>query len=162
MYFLRNTLVCLAALLPVSSSVARAVGPIDSALVDQVFEEICRLQIQHPQMVMRQAILETGWMRARFLMDRQNLFGFRSRQYLKFDHWRDSVAYYKAWQERRYPSGEEDYAAFLQRVSYGNSSYVKHLRKIQWDRQCPEPADAPLIPSGASEDAAPDPLLPHQ
>ena len=113
-------------------------GKINRELVEAVFSEICRLDIQQPETVMRQAILETGWMRAPFLMKRNNLFGFRNTTYLVFDDWQDSVAYYKAWQDKHYRAGEHpDYSAFLRSIRYASAGYTEHLRKIRWERPCP-------------------------
>lgn len=162
MDFLRHLLACLTVILPITAATAAPTvktGKIDAALVQQVFEEICRLQIRQPQMVMRQAILETGWLRARFLMDRQNLFGFRTSKYLTFDHWKDSVAYYKVWQERKYPAdGQEEYGAFLKRIKYASAGYVAHLHKIQWEQACPEPTSSAAEPS----QSAPSDLTPER
>lgn len=109
---------------------------IDPVFVRDVFAEICRLGIREPQIVMRQAMLETGWLRAPFLMKRNNLFGFRYRTYLSFPHWKDSVRYYRDWQARRYKSSDVSYYAFLTRIRYGVPSYVQHVKKIRWDSDC--------------------------
>lgn len=127
---------------------------IDRAFVEEVFAEICRLGIREPQIVMRQAILETGWLRAPFLMKRNNLFGFRYRSYLTFDDWRDSVRYYRDWQARRYKASDPSYYAFLTRIRYGAPNYLDHLRKIRWEREC-APAPSPLMPEPPAVPAAP-------
>ena len=128
---------------PVQATTAQSnpLGKINSALVEAVFLEICRFGIQQPETVMRQAILETGWMRAPFLMKRHNLFGFRNTTYLVFDDWKDSVAYYKAWQDKNYRAGEhKDYSAFLRSIRYASAGYTSHLHKIRWERSCPDQA----------------------
>lgn len=122
-----------------ASSPASALGKIDPTLVQQVFEEICAQGIQEPQWAMRQAIFETGWMRNPFLMQRNNLFGFRKVKYLQFSSWQQSIGYYKAWQTRNYLSSQETYPEFLKRIRYGSKDYLKHLGKIQWTQNCPEP-----------------------
>lgn len=126
---------------PVQSSIAQSnpLGKINRDLVEAVFLEICSLDIQQPETVMRQAILETGWMRGPFLMKRQNLFGFRNTTYLVFDDWKDSVAYYKAWQDKHYRAGEhKNYSAFLKSIRYASAGYTDHLRKVRWERSCPD------------------------
>lgn len=128
---------------PLQATIAQSnpLGKINSELVEAVFFEICRLDIQQPETVMRQAILETGWMRAPFLMKRQNLFGFRNTTYMVFDDWKDSVAYYKSWQEKNYRAGEhKDYSAFLRSIQYASEGYTNHLSKIRWERSCPDKA----------------------
>lgn len=128
------------ALLASHSLVANAQNDAYRAMV-AVFFEICRLDIQQPETVMRQAILETGWMRAPFLMKRHNLFGFSNTTYMVFDDWKDSVAYYKSWQDKNYRAGEhKDYSAFLRSIRYASEGYTNHLSKIQWERTCPDKA----------------------
>lgn len=151
----RSILMGLVIILPIALHCAQAqsLGKIDRELVDAVFHEICRLKIQQPNTVMRQAILETGWMRAPFLMKRQNLFGFKNSSYLVFNYWQDSIAYYKAWQDKYYKASEhKDYFSFLISIRYANAAYTNHLRQIQWAKSCPaQPFDA-LEPSPAIED----------
>ncbi len=158
--FLLPTFVLFAPL-PANAAPSQPLGKIDQDLVASVFAEICRLNIQHPEMVMRQAILETGWMRSPFLMKRQNLFGFRNTRYLVFDDWKDSVAYYKAWQDKHYRASQhKDYNAFLVSIRYASAGYTEHLRKIRWEQTCPEPSpDAAEPPTQASPL---QPLLPLQ
>lgn len=102
---------------------------------DEVFEEICRAEIAHPQIVMRQALLETGNLKHGFLMSRNNLFGFRYKSYLTFESWRESVAYYKQWQDKRYNEGE-NYYSFLVRIGYAGPGYPEHVQSISWDKTC--------------------------
>ena len=60
--------------------------------------------VLHTDWVLRQSILETGWYECiDCSMDVNNLFGFRWKgKYIAFDNWRESVSYYKHWQERWY------------------------------------------------------------
>lgn len=104
---------------------------------DEVFQYICEKGIAHPEIVIRQAILESGWFKAPFLMSRNNIFGFRSKNYLSFKSWRDCVDYYKQWQDKRYKDPNEDYYAFLVRVKYAVRSYPTHLKKVKYDNTCP-------------------------
>lgn len=125
---------------------------INREFVDQVFAEICRQGIREPQIVMRQALLETGWMRAPFLMKRNNLFGFRYRTYLTFDSWQHSVRYYRDWQARRYKASDASYYAFLKRIRYGAPTYLQHLDKMAWNKPCPP---SPLQSAPLAAPAAP-------
>ena len=86
---------------------------------------------------MKQAIFETGWFKSDFLMSRNNLFGFRHKNYLTFKNWRESVEYYKKWQEKRYTDPKEDYYDFLIRIKYGTPAYPTHLKKLRFTRKCP-------------------------
>ena len=104
----------------------------------KLFQEICAAGIEHPEIVMRQALLETGNLKGRMLMSRNNLFGFRSQSYLSFGSWRESVAYYKKWQAKRYVNRGEDYFAFLTRIRYASGpSYKGFVQSQQWADTCP-------------------------
>lgn len=104
---------------------------------DEVFQYICEKEIAYPEIVIRQAILETGWFKAPFLMSRNNIFGFRSKKYLHFDSWKACVDYYKKWQDKRYKNPEEDYYKFLLRVKYATSTYPSKLKKVRYENECP-------------------------
>lgn len=86
---------------------------------------------------MRQALLETGNLRHPMLMSRNNLFGFRSRAYLRFEKWQDSVAYYKRWQDRHYTNSAENYFRFLDRIRYASPGYQRYVMQFAWERSCP-------------------------
>jgi hypothetical protein len=66
--------------------------------VDSVFKYICKSGIKHPEIVIKQAVLETGWFKSPFLMSRNNIFAFRTKKYLRFENWKACVDYYKNWQ----------------------------------------------------------------
>jgi len=99
----------------------------------EVYMEIVCEEILHPEIVLRQAILETGWFKSKHMMQKNNLFGFRyAKTYMTFDSWQESVAYYKAWQMRKYINTNEDYYAFLVRIKYAQSQqYVSLLKRIK-------------------------------
>ena len=107
------------------------------ALIDSVACYICAGDIMHKEIVMKQAILESGWCSSEFLMSRHNLFGFRAKKYLRFDSWEKSVDYYGQWQKKRYTDSNEDYYKFLDRIKYGAPGYSAKLKKIKYDLQCP-------------------------
>jgi len=96
---------------------------------------MCIIQsgIKHPEIVFRQAILETGWFTSEYFLKRNNLFGFRSNgEYFKFNSWQESVNYYLKWQEERYKDDKEDYYHFLVRIKYASSKeYVSTLKRIK-------------------------------
>ena len=114
---------------------------IDKAFADNVFLEICNQQIQFPQVVMTQALLETGWFRNHYLMSRNNLFAFKKVKYLDFITWQRSIEYYKEWQLKNLKPSDKDYYLFLVRVKYASDGYIGHLKKIHWDQSCPASAD---------------------
>lgn len=105
-------------------------------LLDSVFNYICSKNILYANIVMKQAILETGWLKSEFLMSRNNLFGFRSKNYLKFNTWQESVDYYKTWQDKYYTNPKEDYYKFLVRIKYAFGNYPSCLQKIIYNGTC--------------------------
>jgi hypothetical protein len=104
--------------------------------IDSVFKYICEKGIQHPEIVIKQAVLETGWFKSPFLMSRNNIFAFRYKEYLHFKSWKDCVDYYKTWQDKRYKDKNEDYYKFLVRIKYATPQYPAHLKKIKLDMVC--------------------------
>ena len=99
----------------------------------EVADYIYASEVLYPEIVLRQAILETGWFKSKYLMNLNNLFGFRGNgAYLKFNSWQESVDYYVKWQKRRYTNKNEDYYRFLVRIRYARSqAYISHLKNIK-------------------------------
>ena len=89
------------------------------------------LNIQHPTIVIKQAILETGWLSSRVCKTHNNLFGLvYNGRYAKFSHWTESVKAYKNFQNKRYNSG--CYYTFLKRRGYASDrNYIKKLKSIK-------------------------------
>lgn len=109
---------------------------IDTVFVDSVLRYICEKEIKYPNIVICQAIFETGWMRHTYLMSRNNLFGFRHKVYMTFKNWKESVDYYKMWQDKFYKDDKEDYYKFLVRIRYSTRYYPYHLKKIHFSKTC--------------------------
>ena len=107
-------------------------------LMDSVLNYICLSKIVHKDIVMKQVIWETGWLKGEFLMSRNNLFGFRHKEYLRFSNWKESVDYYEKWQAKYYTNPEENYYDFLVRIRYSNSRYPGHLKSIKYSKACPD------------------------
>lgn len=105
-------------------------------LMDSVLNYICLSEIVHKDIVMKQVIWETGWLKGEFLMSRNNLFGFRHKEYLKFSNWKESVDYYEKWQAKYYTNPQENYFDFLLRIRYSNSRYPGHLKSIKYSKTC--------------------------
>lgn len=85
--------------------------------------------IKHPEIVYAQALIETGNFTAKNCMRKNNLFGLmQGRKLRTFDHWSESVVYYKEKIQGRYKGG--DYYAFLRKIRYAASStYTRALKK---------------------------------
>ncbi len=105
-------------------------------LLDSIFKYICASQILHKDIVIKQVIWETGWLKGKFLMSKNNLFGFRAKQYLSFSSWQESVDYYQNWQKTHYLDPTEDYYKFLVRMKFSNSNYPAHLKSIRYTATC--------------------------
>jgi flagellum-specific peptidoglycan hydrolase FlgJ len=90
--------------------------------------------IQCPDIVLRQAILETGHFKSYQCKVHNNLFGLydsRNKRYFRFDHWSHSVRGYKNMIQNRYKDGE-DYYKFLKRIGYAEDpDYIVKLKKLK-------------------------------
>ena len=85
-----------------------------------------------PDIVLRQAIQETGWFKCNNCsLAKNNIFGFYyKKKYISYDNWQECVRYYKRWQGRHYKGG--DYYAFLKKVGFATDpAYVKRLKAIK-------------------------------
>ena len=89
------------------------------------------MNIKHSDVVLKQAILETGWFRSRNCKRNNNLFGLVfNGEYAKFKHWTDCVKSYKYFQ-RRYSKG--CYYTFLVKSKYASDrKYIKKLKSINY------------------------------
>jgi LysM repeat protein len=87
---------------------------------------------------MQQAIIETGGFRANNAMRKNNLFGFkRGGRVIRFKNWKESVDFYKDWQDRKYTDDNEDYYKFLRRIRYAtNKKYTSHLKSTKFFKTC--------------------------
>jgi hypothetical protein len=92
---------------------------------------IKEMGLHHEDIVMRQAILETGNFKSH-LAKKGNLFGLRHRKgYYHYKHWSESIAAYRDKIQKRYKKGE-DYYQFLKRIKYAEApNYVEILKKIK-------------------------------
>lgn len=101
---------------------------------ENVYAQLEKYDIKHPEIVLRQSILETGWYECQYCsLQHNNIFGFRyKKKYLEFDNWVEAVKYYKKWQEKRYKGG--DYYVFLKSIGYATSkTYISKLKSIKVD-----------------------------
>lgn len=103
----------------------------DSTLtLKNLYAEIVKDSIKFPELVLRQAIWETGWFKSTACKKRNNLFGFNN-GVSKFKTWQDAVLSYKNWQDKYYHGG--DYEKFLIRIKYAKNTpeYIRKLRTIK-------------------------------
>jgi len=96
-----------------------------------LYAKIQQYKIKSPQIVYKQAILETGNFTSRAFFERNNLFGFTTDTLLSFNTWIDCVKYYKRWQDKHY-NDNIGYYNFLKEYNYsGDTNYVEHLKKVR-------------------------------
>jgi LysM repeat protein len=105
---------------------------------DRVFAYICKKDIKHPHIAMQQAIIETGGFYPNNAMRKNNLFGFKKGgRVISFKNWKESVDFYKDWQDRKYTDDNEDYYKFLRRIRYAtNKKYISHLKGTKFFETC--------------------------
>lgn len=131
LYYFRSTFLFVFFMLSYADS--KAQNSYNKPLLDSIYSYICEKNIHYPDIVIRQVILETGWLRTPFLMKRNNLFGFRKQNYMTFGTWQESVDFYKSWQDKNYRPEKEDYKNFLRRMKFGTShNYFSYLNKIPY------------------------------
>ena len=100
--------------------------------IENVKVAIINAGIKFPDIVLKQAILETGWLKCtKCSLTKNNIFGFYyKKKYIAFENWLDCINYYKRWQDRHYKGG--DYYQFLKDVGYATSpTYVQKLKQIK-------------------------------
>jgi uncharacterized FlgJ-related protein len=109
--------------------------PVFKPDITAVQDDLYFYDVKHPEIVLQQAIWETGWFKSDVCKDYNNLFGFKTdKGYLKFDTWQESIQYYKNWQDRKYDSG--NYYQFLMDLPYsGDSLYDTHLKSIHVNKR---------------------------
>lgn len=91
-------------------------------------------KIEHKEIVLAQAILETGWFKSYNCKERNNLFGlFNSKkmEMHKFSHWSLSVKGYKTMVQYRYKETDDTYFHFLKRIKYAEDpDYIPKLYNL--------------------------------
>lgn len=89
--------------------------------------------ILHPDIVLAQAILETGYFTSNVTTKYNNLFGLynsRKGDYFKFNHWRESISAYKRFIEVKYDT-KSDYLVFLDKLGYAEDPmYINKVKII--------------------------------
>ncbi len=90
--------------------------------------------IKHADIVLKQAIYETGHFKSHIFKTKNNIFGFRrTKSYMKFKTWQSCLDFYKKWQDKYY-NDEENYYQFLQKKNFaGNKkfNYAKQLKSVK-------------------------------
>ena len=115
------------------------VYPSNELTKENVYAEIMRCDVKFSDIVLRQALLETGHFTSKNCLVRQNLFGLKGGEktednpngYKIFNHWRESVQFYKRWQSERITEDCANYYEFLTQWKYAESpEYENKLKSI--------------------------------
>ena len=84
------------------------------------------------EIVLAQAILETGWFRSPLCRNRHNLFGLtnpKTGKYYEFNHWTESVRAYYTKVQYKYTGG--NYLLWLHKIGYAEDPrYVREVMKV--------------------------------
>lgn len=99
--------------------------------IDNLYEELLNQELDFPEIVLAQALLETGHFESFSCRERNNLFGLRKRDgsYMTFPHWTYSVAAYKKYIQK-YKETPEDYYKFLENLGYAeDSAYIEKVKQ---------------------------------
>ena len=100
--------------------------------IPNLYQEIIRNGIQHPRIVLAQAILETGWFRSPLCRNRHNLFGLtnpKTGKYYEFNHWTESVRAYYTKVQYKYKGG--NYLLWLHKIGYAEDPrYVREVINV--------------------------------
>lgn len=99
-----------------------------------LYDELVAQGVEFPEIVLAQAILETGHFKSNACISKNNLFGLKKRggTYMSFSHWTDCVAAYKEyiqkWEKGRRPP---DYYEYLRKLGYAKDPrYAAKLKEI--------------------------------
>ena len=111
---------------------------------DSVYNYIVSLNIQHAEIVLKQAILESGHFSSKIFKENNNLFGMKvARQrpttatgeqykHAKYDSWQMSVVDYALWQTKYcHNLTENEYLEYIHRVYSTNKNYINVLKMIK-------------------------------
>jgi uncharacterized FlgJ-related protein len=112
----------------------------------EVYEELLRLNVKFPDIVLAQAILESGHFISKIAKQNNNLFGMRMPKvrkttaigqkygYARYHNWKDSVKDYKLWQEallKKYPSmTRSQYKSYIDRIYSTGKNYISKINLI--------------------------------
>ena len=102
--------------------------------IKEVKEEIINQGIRHSDVVIKQAILEVGWINKTHFKSEihNNLFGFIFKgKEIQFNHWKESITYYKKWQDKHYP-GRINYYDWLKCMWYQNGKCISYANDPEY------------------------------
>lgn len=90
-----------------------------------------KIGVKHPEVVLKQAIYESGHFRSHIYQTKNNLFGFRNKRYITYDTWQSCVDYYKVWQNKHYTNDSLDYYRFIQRMNFSGKNRQRYVSQLK-------------------------------
>ena len=102
----------------------------------EVLKELKKQDVKHPEIVLAQSILETGWYKcSECSMDVNNIFGLwnsKEQKYFPYASWKKSIGGYKRGIQYKYFKKEyTDYYQFLEELGYASDPhYITKLKSI--------------------------------
>lgn len=99
----------------------------------ELLKDACEYyKLKHIDIVIAQAILETGYFRSNICKTKNNLFGLYNsskNEYFSFNHWSESVEAYKTMVQYKYKEG--DYYHWLDSIGYATDThYINKLKTL--------------------------------
>lgn len=133
-----------AAELPVETELLVLEADEDQFSQEALVEELKKLNVRFPHIVLAQAILETGYYESRIYQENNNLFGMKQARarattakgtqlsHAYYDHWKESVTDYALYQAAYLNKlrTEKKYLNYLDKNYAEASNYDKHLVDI--------------------------------
>lgn len=121
---------------------------INTTLLDSIYDEIINLEIEHPDIVFSQALLESDYASSDLFISNNNLFGMKAsgsrattsdsivNGYKWYPNWRESVVDYALLQMAFYRGlNESEYYIRLSNNYAQDSKYVHKLKSIDYIKQ---------------------------
>ena len=100
---------------------------------DVLYEACVMTDVLFPEVVVAQAVLESGHFKSKAYREKNNFLGIvKAGHYQEFDHWMDCLKRYQEVIESKYRGSElsvNEYLEFLDRIGYAeDSSYIDKIR----------------------------------
>ena len=109
----------------------------NSLTLSNVYRELLLEEINSPEIVIKQIIWETGWLKCKYCsLNSNNLIGFSydGVHYLKFKTWKQCIKYLKEYQ-LKYLYENEEYYSFLIRIHWATDrNYINSLKQIKYEK----------------------------
>ena len=99
---------------------------------ENLMNELKAQDVQFPEIVAAQALLETGNFKSYSCISRNNLFGLRKQDgtYMSFEHWTECVAAYKKYIQK-WKQPPSNYYKYLDNLGYAeDTSYTTKLKQM--------------------------------